>query len=283
MSKKKIKILCDTINDLPIGIEDKYDVEVIPTTIIFDGKEYKSGIEISSTELCKMLRNTDKMPSTAQVTYITYEEVFERNLKEYDSLIYLAGSSAASGTIQTAKLVASDIEGDIHIIDTFNLCIGGGMLVSKALEMVEEGKSVDEIISKIEELKSKVNVFFSVGDLQYLQKGGRISGTKATIGSILNINPILNIEDGLVKQKGQVRGNNKVIPALINSLKEACPGGFAEKDIYIGCGDEIEKRDKLQERIEKELEPKSIHIFNIGPCVVSHSGPSVLGVACLSD
>lgn len=283
MKKKRIKILCDTMSDLPNGVKEKYDVEVIPTAIILDGKEYKAGLDITSSELCEMLRATDKMPTTAQVTYMDYQEVFERNLKDYDSLIYLAGSSAASGTSQTARLVASDIEGDIYIIDTMSLSIGGGMLITEALKMIEEDKSKEEIIDRIEELKEKVHVFFSVGNLEYLQKGGRISGVKATIGTILNISPILSIEDGLVKQKSQVRGASKVIPSLINHLKEISPDGFENKDIFIGCGDEIDKLEKLKERVERELSPRNIFIFEIGSCVVSHSGPSVLGIAYLAD
>lgn len=283
MNKKNIKILCDTMSDLPQGVKEAYDIEFIPTTIIFNNHEYKAGVDITSTDFCELLRNTDTMPTTSQVAYLDYKEVFERNLEEYNSIIYFAGSSAASGTSQVAKLVASEIDGDIHIIDTMNLSIGGGLLVLEALNMVKDGHNLQDILTRIEELKPKVHVFFSVSDLKYLQKGGRISNTKATLGTILNINPILNIDDGIVKPKTQVRGSSKVIPALIECVKETYPNGFANKDVYVGCGDEIEKREKLKARVEKELKPRSVHLFDIGPCIVSHSGPNVIGISCISD
>lgn len=279
----KIKILCDAMSDLPEGVIGKYDIEVIPTSILLEGKEYKAGLDITSKEFCHMLRNTESMPTTAQVPYLTYKEVFERNLKDNDKIIYLAGSSAASGTSQTARLVASDIEGEIHIIDTYNLSIGGGIVVLEAIKMVEEGKTVEEVVQRIEGIKSKVRVFFSVGTLDYLQKGGRISSVKATIGTILNICPILNIEEGLVKQKGQVRGKNRVIPELINSLRESVGEDFSDKIVYIGCGDEFAQREKLIKKVESELSPKRIEIFEVGSCIVSHSGPSVLAISCIKE
>lgn len=277
----KIKLICDTISDLPKGIIEKYDIEVIPTMVIFEGKEYRAGVDISGDDFYKMLRASESMPSTSQITYITYKEVFERYTSQGQTVLYLVGSSAASGTHQSARMAANEIEGDIRIVDTFSLSIGGGILVQEAARMIEEGKDIDYIIENIEGKKKNIEVFFSVNSLEYLHKGGRISGAKATIGSILNIIPILNIEDGLVKQKTQVRGMNKVATALITQLKSRVGEYFSDKEIYVGCGDDKKQLDKLIAKVEEELSPKSIRTFEIGPCVGCHSGPSVLGIACL--
>ena len=130
------------------------------------------------------------------------KEIFEGYLKEDNIVLYMSGSSAASGTYQSATLAKNDIESDdIYVFDTFSISIGGGILVQKAAEMVKQGHDIDYVINKLEEYKKKVHVFFSVDTLDYLQKGGRISSTKATIGTLLNIKPILNIEDGLENKK----------------------------------------------------------------------------------
>lgn len=279
---KKIKIICESMSDLPDNLQQEYDVELLPINIVFDGKEYKSGVDISTNDFYKMLRNSKSMPTTSQITYANFKEIFEGYLKEDNIVLYMSGSSAASGTYQSATLAKNDIESnDIYVFDTFSISIGGGILVQKAAEMAKQGHNIDYIMNKLEEYKKKVHVFFSVDTLDYLQKGGRISSAKATIGTLLNIKPILNIEDGLVKQKGQVRGTKKIMPALIENIKSVVDGDFSNKDVYVGYGDDLSIKDELVEKVKKELSPRNIYTFQIGSCVASHSGPNVFGIACI--
>ena len=278
-----IQIICDTMNDVPKEIVEKYNIEILPATIVFDGIEYKAGVDIEGDEFYKMLRSSNSIPTTSQVTYATFKDTFEKYLDEGKKILYLSGSSAASGTYQSAMIAKNDIESDdIHIFDTYSLCIGGGMLITEAAIMAQESNDIDYIINKLNEYKEKVEVYFSVDSLDYLHKGGRISGTKATIGTILNIKPILKIEDGVVKQKTQVRGSKKIIPTLIEQLKLQVGDDFSDKEVYVGYGDDIEECNKFVEKVKNELSPKSVKIFQIGACVACHSGPDVFGLACLN-
>ncbi len=277
-----IKIICETMNDLPDGISGNYDIEVLPVTIIFEGQEYKAGVDIDTDEFYKMLRKSETMPSTSQVTYATFKDVFEKHINEGKTVLYMAGSSAASGTYQSAMIAKNDIESDnIYIFDTYGVSIAGGILVKEASKMVEQGHDIQYIINKLEEYKNKIHVYFSVDSLDYLQKGGRISGTKAAIGTLLNIKPILKIEDGLVKQKTQVRGTKKIIPVLIDQIRSEVGNDFTNKDIYVGYGDDLDTQAKFIEKVKEELSPRNIYTFQIGSCVACHSGPNVLGIACL--
>ena len=207
-----IKIICDTMNDLPENIMKNYDIEILPATIVFEGKEYKAGVDIDGDEFYQLLRGSESIPSTSQITYATFKETFEKYINEGKKVLYLAGSSAASGTYQSAMIARNDVKGDVYIFDTYSLSIGGGILIEKAAHLANEGYEIDEIVKVLEEYRDKSLVYFSVDSLDYLHKGGRISGTKAAIGTLLNIKPILRIEDGLVKQKTQVRGSKKIIP-----------------------------------------------------------------------
>lgn len=279
-----IKIICDSINDIPKDIANKYDIELLPVTMILEGKEYKAGKDIDGDEFYELLRTSESIPTTSQITYVTYKEVFEKYIKEGKTILYMAGSSAASGTYQSAILAKNDIEeGDIHIFDTYTLSIGGCMLIKRAGEMAQLGYSVEEIINELEALKEKIEVYFSVDSLDYLQKGGRISGTKAAIGNLLNIKPILKIENGLVSQKNQVRGSKKIISKLIEELKTEVGNDFSDKDVYIGYGDDREIRDKFVEKVKEELNPKNIYTIQIGACVACHSGPSVFGIGSMKS
>ncbi|MGL5314775.1 MAG: DegV family protein [Peptostreptococcaceae bacterium] len=279
-----IKIICDSMNDVLKEVVDKYDIEVLPVTMIFEGKEYRAGVDIDGNEFYQLLRSSESMPSTSQITYITYKEVFEKFIKEGKTVLYMAGSSSASGIYQSAMLAKSDIEeGEVHIFDTYTLSIGGCMLIKKAAEMAESGSSIEEILNTLEGLKEKVEVYFSVDSLDYLHKGGRISGTKAAIGNLLNIKPILKIENGLVTQKNQVRGSKKIMPKLIEELKSQVGDDFSDKDVYIGYADDTDIREKFIEKVKEELNPKNIYTLQIGPCVACHSGPSVLGIGSMKS
>jgi len=274
-----IKILCDSITDLPIEIIKKHNVDIVPLTVIFNEKEYLDGVDITNQDFYKMLRENETMPKTSQATYAQFVEFFEKY--KDDEILYLAGSSAASGTYQSAVLAKGDVDANITIFDTLNLSLGSGTLVIKACEMVEQGLSVDEIVKNLENLRNDALVTFSVDTLEYLKKGGRISSTKAALGSLLNIKPILTVNDGLVVQKSQVRGKKQIFTNLVNSIVEKYGDDLSNKTIILGCGDNNEDLETLRETLLKNTNVKNIYDVNIGCVICSHSGPGVVGISCI--
>ena len=141
--------------------------------------------------------------------------------------------------------------------------------------MVEKGLSVDEIVKNLENLKNDIEVIFSVDTLEYLKKGGRISSTKAALGSLLNIKPILTIKDGLVVQKSQVRGKKQIFTTLVNSLVEKYGDDLTNRTIFLGYGDNKEDLETLRETLLNQAKVKNVYDVNIGCVVCSHSGPRV--------
>ena len=274
-----IKIICDSISDLPIEIIEKYDIEIIPLTVLFNGKEYLDGENLSNTEFYKMLRESDSMPKTSQATYAQFKSVFEKyNDKD---ILYIAGSSSASGTYQSSIIAKNDGHDNVTVFDTQNLSIGSALFVIKACEMVEKGYSIKEIASKLEELKSSDEVIFSVDNLEYLKMGGRISSTKAILGNLLSIKPILEVKDGLVAQKSQVRGKKQIYSTLVNSLVNKYGNDLSNRTIIIGAGDNEDDFNILKETLLKEATVKELYFVNIGCVVCSHSGPGIVGISCM--
>ena len=147
--------------------------------------------------------------------------------------------------------------------------------------MVEKGLSVDEIVKNLENLKNDIEVIFSVDTLEYLKKGGRISSTKAALGSLLNIKPILTIKDGLVVQKSQVRGKKQIFTTLVNSLVEKYGDDLTNRTIFLGYGDNKEDLKTLRETLLNQAKVKNVYDVNIGCVVCSHSGPRVIGISCM--
>lgn len=274
-----IKIICDSISDLPIEIIEKYNIDIVPLTVIFNNKEYLAGETLTTKEFYKMLRDTDIMPKTSQATYVQFKSVFEK-YDEDTEIIYIAGSSTASGTYQSAMLAKNDGHHNVSIFDTQNLSIGSALFVIKACEMVEKGYSVEEIISSLEKLKNDVEVVFSVDTLEYLKMGGRISSTKATLGNLLSIKPILEVKDGLVSQKSQVRGKKQIYSTLAKTIVKKFGKDLKNRTIIIGCGDNTEDLEIMKESLEKEADINNVYFVNIGCVICSHSGPGVMGISC---
>lgn len=275
-----IKIICDSISDLPIEIIEKYNIDIVPLTVIFDNKEYLAGETLTTKEFYKILRDTDIMPKTSQATYVQFKSAFEK-YDENTEIIYIAGSSTASGTYQSSMLAKNDGHDNVSIFDTQNLSIGSALFVIKACEMVENGCSIEEIILSLEKLKNDVEVVFSVDTLEYLKMGGRISSTKAALGNLLSIKPILEVKDGLVVQKSQVRGKKQIYSTLAKTIVEKFGKDLKSRTIIIGCGDNIEDLEIMKESLEKEAEISNVYSVNIGCVVCSHSGPGVMGISCI--
>lgn len=275
-----IKIICDSISDLPIEIIEKYNIDIVPLTVIFDNKEYLAGETLTTKEFYKILRDTDIMPKTSQATYVQFKSAFEK-YDENTEIIYIAGSSTASGTYQSSMLAKNDGHDNVSIFDTQNLSIGSALFVIKACEMVENGCSIEEIILSLEKLKNDVEVVFSVDTLEYLKMGGRISSTKAALGNLLLIKPILEVKDGLVVQKSQVRGKKQIYSTLAKTIVEKFGKDLKSRTIIIGCGDNIEDLEIMKESLEKEAEISNVYFVNIGCVVCSHSGPGVMGISCI--
>lgn len=277
---KNLKIICDSLSDIPKELIEKYDIEVVPLTVILDEKEYKDGIDISNDDFYRILREENAYPKTSQATYAQFKEVFDKYVNEGRKILYIAGSSAATGTYQSAIMAKNDTEGEIYTYDSQTLTYLVGMLVIKAAQLAQEGKEIEEILSEIDELRKKTYVLFSVDTLEYLQKGGRISSTKAAIGNILNIKPILDIKNGLVAPVCQVRGKKNVISKMIDLMKESCGTDFSEQTIYIAYSDDFKEKDRLTEAVKKEFNPKDIIYFQIGTVIGSHAGPGLTGIVC---
>lgn len=274
----EIKIICDSLSDVNKEYLEKYDIDVVPLTVILNEKEYRDGIDMQPEEFYRILREENAYPKTSQATYAQFKEIFDKYTKDGKKILYISGSAAATGTCQSAIMAKNDTEGEIYIYDSNNLTFGAGFFVVKAAEMINEGKTIEEVFKALDEIKEKYVLMFSVDTLEYLKKGGRISSTKATVGSLLNIKPILEVKGGLVSQVGQVRGKKNVLNKMIECIKERLGDDLEQEEVYIGYSDDLKEREKLTEIAKEVFKPKKIGYFIIGTCVGSHSGPGVGGI-----
>ncbi|MBM7581794.1 DegV family protein with EDD domain [Caldicoprobacter guelmensis] len=277
-------IIADTCSDLPFEYVKQHNIPLIHFTYNFKGVEYADdlGQTISYRYFYNAMRDGE-VPTTSQVNVQTYAEMFRKYAAEGKPVIYLCFSSALSGSYNNA-LLARDIvleeypEADITVIDTKSASLGEGLVVYYAVEMLERGASKEEIIDWVEQNKLKIHHWFTVEDLQYLKRGGRLSGTAAFIGNILDIKPVLHVDrEGRLVPKLKVKGRKKSLRTLVDMMEEHIVDP-EEQVVAISHCDSDKDAQYVAELIRSKFSVKDIIINQIGPVIGSHSGPGTLAV-----
>ena len=250
----KIKLIYDSMCDIPEEINNKEFVEMIPLTINIDGKEYKDGIDFTKEEFYNILNNSNSLPKTSQVTYIDFKEKFEKYTKEGYDVICITGSSKASGTYQSANLAKADVEGNIYIFDSLFLSLGSGQYIIKASHLIEEGDlSASEIVEELEKLRASVDLLFVPFTLEYLKQSGRLPSVVSFVGNMLSIKPICSMQDGKNKIVSKVRGTKQIASKLVDMILELNNGQLEDKIVTIGYGSNEVDFKKLQEEVSKRI------------------------------
>lgn len=276
-------IVTDSSCDLPQDIINKFSIHYIGLVCNFNNSDYieDCGKSISYKDFYDALRN-GAMPSTSQINSYRFYEVFEKYAKDNIPVIYIAFSSGLSGTYNSSLIAREDIlenypNADISIIDTRSASLGVGLLVYDACVLKEKGASKEDIVSYLEDTKLKVNHIFTVDDLNHLKRGGRISPAVATIGSLLQVKPLLYMpNEGTLQNFSKVKGRKKSIKALFTKFEEKVVD-VENQTIFISHGDCIEDAERLSSLIKEKYDVEII-INYIGLAIGSHSGPNTLTV-----
>lgn len=277
-------IVVDSSCDLPLQFIEENNIPALGLICHLDGEEHIDdfGKTLTYEHFYKRLR-VGSMPTTSQINVYRFEELFKKYVKEGKSVIYLAMSSAISGCYSSAVIAKQSVEeelkdADITVIDTKCASIGEGIVVYKAYEMLKNRATKEQIVNWVEENKLKVQHWFSVEDLIHLKKGGRLSATKANIGTLLQMKPILSIDkEGNLKNTNNVRGRKKAIKSLFDRFEENM---ILDDSTIIGIshGDCIEDALYLKDIILEKYKVKKIIINHVGPVIGSHTGPGILSV-----
>lgn len=271
---EKIKIITDSTLDLPLDLIREKNIEVLPLLINFGEESYLDGVEINTKEMLERIEKDNVLPTTAQVTPNRFEEVFKKYLDEGYKIVTLVLSSEMSGTYQSACIAKNMLEtDDIVVIDSRNVTSGLGILALKACEFRDNGDSIFEIEEKIKNIIPKVKSSLSFESLENLVRGGRLSKTAGTIGSVLGLRLILEVKDGQMAVKDKVRGSKKALKKVISDFENA--NVDFDSPIVI---DEI-LNDEIFEGLKKYCEEKNInYVHGIVGCTVGiHSGVGACG------
>ncbi len=277
-------IITDSNCDLSAEYIKENNIHVIPFYFHLKGKEYEDnfGGSISYKEFYDKLRKGELF-TTSQITPYKFEESFRKYVSEGYSIIYIGFSSALSETNNNAIMVRKAIleenkSVDITVIDSRSATLGQGLIVFYACEMLKQGKSKEDIVNWIEDNKLKVNHWFTVDSLKHLKRGGRISVASAVLGTLLEVKPILNVDnDGKLIAVKKVRGRKKSIRTLVEEFKDRVINP-EEQTIFISHGDCLEDAEYLKSLVMSEVKVKNVVINYVGPIIGTHTGPGMLCV-----
>ncbi len=285
----KTAVVTDSTCDLPREFFDtRENLFKVPLKVHFGEDSYYDGEDISSREFFDKLQTDSRHPSTSQPSMGEFLEKYQKISRDYDRVISLHISGKLSGTIESATLAAREVEDlEVKIVDSYSTTLGLGFLVKLALQLIDSGREIEEIIKILEETRNKVDVYFTVSDLSFLQKGGRIGRAQAFLGSILNFHPLLSLpgSEGEVVPLEKVRGRKRMKEKFSQIIKDKLTGEQAAWLAFLH-GEAEERGQELKEYVlqEEEVKKTELEVSDtiISPVLGCHAGPSVYGIAVVT-
>lgn len=280
-------ILTDSSCDLPDDIVKKYQLEILQLDFIVEGEGSFHNDQADIEKVYSKLRNGANIKTSA-ANISQASEAIKALFNQKKDILYLGFSSGLSSTYQTVYMAGQELmeeypERKMISIDTLAASMGQGLLVYKACQAKDAGKSLEENVQYIEDIKLKLCHWFTVDDLFFLKRGGRISGVTATVGTMLSIKPILHVDDeGHLINVSKVRGRKAAITELANRMEKLAVHP-EDQDIFISHGDCIEDAEKLASIIKERFGNDRITISYVGPVIGAHSGPGTLALFFLGE
>lgn len=274
----KIRIVTDSTADIPVEIRERLGIEMVPLKVHFGSETYLDGVTLQPEEFYRKLSEASQLPTTSQPSPLDFQQVYKKLADEGSIILSLHLSSHFSGTYQSAALASSLLEekADITIIDTRSATYGIGLLAVAAAEAAQEGRSKEEILALIERLRSQTSLYFLVDTLEYLHKGGRIGRAAAVFGSLLNVKPILSIdEEGVVTSVDKVRGSKRAMNRIIELLKADFSG---QVDLTVAHACSPVEAEEFYRQLQDHLDIRNVQFTTIGPVIGTHVGDGTLGV-----
>lgn len=278
-----IRITSDSTCDINELVEAR-GIGILPLQVTLDDKSYRDGVDIHPTDIFRFVKETGMLPKTSAPSIGDYEAFFQKQLENADAVLHFNISSKSSGSHSMAKQAAETFGGKVRVIDSRALSSGQGLLVLKAADLRDEGKTIDEIEEYILAIRSRVNTSFVPDSLDYLYKGGRVSGMVKTVASMFKIHPMIQMDDGQLVSSKKYRGKMEAcIKQYVADLKAQYPS-YDKTRCFITHSTADESlvqaaREKVQELFDFDEIVETV----AGSIVTSHCGRNTLGVLFICE
>jgi DegV family protein with EDD domain len=278
-----LRIVTDSSAGIPRDLLEAHQIDVVPLNLHFGRTTYREGEDIDCETFYRLLQQAEQLPTTSQPSVGQFHELYSRLTDGGDSVISIHLSSKLSGTYQSAVAAKAMLpEADITVIDTLSVSMGHGMVVLAAVEAAQKGMTRDEVIALVERAINGLQVIFVVDTLEYLQKGGRIGGAAAFLGTLLSLKPLLELRDGRVEPLERVRTRKRAVQRALQVLEERFEGqGLLRMMVlHAQCPDEAEQ---LAQSLREMFDCSDLYLAELSPVIGTHGGPGTLGVGAYAE
>lgn len=278
-------IVSDSSTDFTVDMVEETGVQLVPLRFVLEGNTYKNlpdNSEMDPHFFYEKLRS-GSVVTTSQANSEEFVKYFEPYLEKDTDILYIAFSSGLSGTYQSACIARDDLkekypDRKINVVDSRSASLGQGLLVYKAAMLKKDGRDIDYITDWVEHNKLHLCHWFTVDDLFFLKRGGRVSGATALVGTMLGIKPVLHMDDeGHLIPMSKVRGRKASLDALVKRMEESAIAP-QNQTVFISHGDCLEDAEYVAEKVREKFHCEDIRINYVGPVIGSHSGPGTLAL-----
>ncbi|WP_339227318.1 DegV family protein [Oceanobacillus sp. FSL K6-2867] len=274
----KVAVMTDSTAYIPAEVRKKAKIHMVPLSVVFGDKSYEEEIDITTEEFYQKVRETKQLPKTSQpsIGYVTTK--LEELAENYDAVISVHLSSGISGTYQTVISAGEMVDGiDVYAYDSEMSCMVQGFYALEAAKMAEQGKTAEEIVRRLDQMKETMTAYFMVDDLTNLQRGGRLSGAQALVGSLLQVKPILHFFEKLIVPFEKIRTRKKAISRIIGMLEEDANKGKDLSVVFIHGNNEASAVE-LRDAFLQKYPTMEATIGYFGPVIGTHLGEGAIGV-----
>lgn len=279
---EKIALICDSSCDVSMELLEKYNINLLPFKIIYKDREYRDRIEISPSEVYNNLCN--EVPTTSLPSIEDMDTTLKKLISEgYTHVIAITISSELSGTFNALNLISENYpELNIHIFDSKTLTMATGFIILRCASLVAQGLSFDEIVGNLHSMRKNVSVYYIIDTLEYLKKGGRIGKVSGTLCDLLNIKPIISVNDeGVYYTFAKIRGKKQGLSKLLNVAKKSLSESKCK--IAILHGDSLDDSKNLLSQIQTLDNVTDTYFGEISPSLGVHTGPGLVGLIIEKD
>ena len=275
----KIVVVTDSSAYIPPAALEGLHVAIIPLWLISDNQRYRDGVDIDPPTFYQRLKTSKTLPTSSQPSPDEFVAFFQQLAPETEAIVNVLASSKISGTVASAQAAQERLPDlTIRVVDSLSSAMGQGLTVLAAARAAAAGGSVEDVVQAAVETRDKQHFLFVVDTLEYLHKGGRISGVKRVLGTALQIKPILHFWEGKIQPLSQARTKRKAIAQMLNIAEERL-GGSAMAEAAVMDVDVVEGGDAVAEMVKERFAPPILHRSTVSPVVGTHVGPGGIGLA----
>lgn len=277
----RIHIVTDSTGELSKEEIEKYHIHVVPLTIQIEHKTFLDRVDITPIEFLDKMASASELPKSSQPAVGVFKELFDKLGQNGDEVLVITMTGGMSGTVRSAESASKMTDSKVVVVDSRYISFALGFQVLEAAKMAEEGKTMEEILKRLDQIRANTNLYVVVDTLENLIKGGRIGKGKALIGSLLNIKPIASLEGGSYNPVAKVRSHKQVLKYLLNQFQEDTKG-----KVIKGVGIAHAKGLAMAEPLKSMIEESGYHDVKFGytsPVVSTHTGPGAIGLSYYTD